>query len=66
VAIWQGRPAGGALVKEPPPPPRTRALVRLEEIDDVAVRARIIRNREAAQRSNAQRRAEREARLPQT
>jgi len=54
------------LVKEPPPPPRTRALVRLEEIDDVAVRARIIRNREAAQRSNAQRRAEREARLPQT
>jgi len=43
------------------PPPGTRGRVRLEEIDDPAVRARILRNREAARRSNAKRRAEREA-----
>jgi len=49
-----------------PSEPRTRGRVRLEEVEDTVLRARIIRNRAAAQRSNAKRRAARDAGRPPT
>ncbi|GAB0494462.1 hypothetical protein MMPV_005755 [Pyropia vietnamensis] len=42
-----------------PPKGRTRAKVHLEDVRDEAARARIVRNREAARRSNAKRRERR-------
>lgn len=50
----------GAEVRAAEPPKgRTRAKVHLEDVRDEAARARIVRNREAARRSNAKRRERR-------
>lgn len=50
---------GDARSAEAPPKGRTRAKVHLEDVADEAARARIVRNREAARRSNAKRRERR-------
>ena len=61
-------PPGAVVMVVPPPrppsPPRCRQRVRLEEVDDAAMRSRIVRNRESAARSNAKRRAARAAGRP--
>lgn len=54
-AMGSGHEAGAAE----PPKGRTRAKVHLEDVADEAARARIVRNREAARRSNAKRRERR-------
>jgi len=54
-------PESHVVATRTPSAPRTRGRVRLEEVEDATVRARIIRNRAAAQRSNAKRRAARAA-----
>lgn len=54
-AMGSGLEAGAAEA----PKGRTRAKVHLEDVADEAARARIVRNREAARRSNAKRRERR-------
>lgn len=56
-----GQEAGGGTEA---PKSRTRSKVHLEDVTDEAVRARILRNREAARRSNAKRRERRAMAMP--
>jgi len=57
----QPRLAGDVVATTTPPARRTRRRVLLEEVGDAGERAQIVRNRAAAPRSNARRRAAREA-----